>query len=520
MEPATAKIESLRCSLQAELDKQKSPSQRNCMGQFATPIELAMDIQRYAKSHFGESEEVRFIDPAIGTGSFFSALLQTFPPSRINSATGFEVDPHYGVPTAKLWSSSKLIVHLKDFTRAITPKKREKFNLLICNPPYVRHHHIPKDEKQRLNFRAWNTCGEKINGLAGLYCYFLALSHPWMSEGGLAGWLIPSEFMDVNYGVAIKRYLLKKVTLMHIHRFDPTDLQFGDALVSSVVVWFLNHPPGTGHRVRFSLGGTLECPKEECTVPIEALQPDAKWTHFPGDGSGQVNTGPVLGDLFKIRRGVATGGNKYFILSEDEIESRGLTMKAFRPILPNPRHMQNGEIRSDRLGNPILDRRLFLLDPQWTENEIEARYPQLWSYLEEGKELGIANRYICRHRTPWYRQEKRPPAPFVCTYLGRSDGKTRNPFRFFLNNTNATAANAYLMLYPNESTTLCLQMRPELKRRVWMLLNQISPDAMLKEGRVYGGGLFKMEPRELGSVPARPIADLLFQSGTLTMNVG
>jgi hypothetical protein len=42
--------------------------------------------------------------------------------------------------------------------------------------------------------------------------------------------LIPSEFMDVNYGAAVKRYLLNKVTLLHIHRFDPHDVQFGDAL--------------------------------------------------------------------------------------------------------------------------------------------------------------------------------------------------------------------------------------------------------------------------------------------------
>lgn len=49
---------------------------------------------------------------------------------------------------------------------------------------------------------------------------------------------MPSEFMDVNYGASVKRYLLDKVTLLHIHRFDPKEVQFGDALVSSAVVWF------------------------------------------------------------------------------------------------------------------------------------------------------------------------------------------------------------------------------------------------------------------------------------------
>ena len=40
----------------------------------------------------------------------------------------------------------------------------------------------------------------KLSGLAGLYAYFIGLTHPWMEPGALAGWLIPSEFMDVNYG--------------------------------------------------------------------------------------------------------------------------------------------------------------------------------------------------------------------------------------------------------------------------------------------------------------------------------
>ena len=48
--------------------------------------------------------------------------------------------------------------------------------------------------------------------------------------------------MDVNYGKAVKHYLLSRVTLLHIHRFDPNDVQFADALVSSAVVWFRNKP--------------------------------------------------------------------------------------------------------------------------------------------------------------------------------------------------------------------------------------------------------------------------------------
>ncbi len=505
-------LETRRLLIQEKLDANRDTAVRNRMGQFATPTSLAVDIQHLAKAYLSKNESVRFIDPAIGTGSFYSALLNVFPQSNIDSAVGYEIDPYYGEPASELWNETGLDIRLGDFTQADTPETAKKFNLLICNPPYVRHHHIVSNEKQRLKLRTLDACGVTISGLAGLYCYFLGLSHAWMADGGLAAWLIPSEFMDVKYGASVKYYLLDKVTLLHIHRFDPNDVQFGDALVSSAVVWFRNELPKVGHEVCFTYGGTLEQPKLERWVPAEELRHDPKWTGYPIKESYETNKGLVLGDFFKIKRGLATGGNDYFILPMHEILRRELPMEAFKPILPSPRYVPTDEIDGDQYGNPLLTQCLFLLDPPWEEHEIRKHYPKLWAYLEEGKTKGIADRYLCQHRTPWYTQEYRPPAPFVCTYLGRSNKKNGKPFRFILNNSEATAANVYLMLYPKGNFEHILKDKPELKRQVWQFLNDICPQAMLEEGRVYGGGLHKLEPKELGNVPAGAIAELLPES--------
>lgn len=185
-----------------------------------------------------------------GTGSFYSALNRVFPAERIVRACGYEIDPHYGHEALRLWQATSLTLHLTDFTRATPPvSEQDKFNLLICNPPYVRHHHIPTAEKNRLLALVRQATGIQLSGLTGLYGYFMLLCHAWMAEGGLAGWLIPSEFMDVNYGRQIKRYLLEQVTLLRIHRFQSEDIQFDDAMVSLVVVWFRNQPPPTEHHV-------------------------------------------------------------------------------------------------------------------------------------------------------------------------------------------------------------------------------------------------------------------------------
>ena len=501
-------IETRRLELQRDLDSAKTQAERNRMGQFATPTALARDILSYAKRQLGADIGVRFFDPAIGTGSFYSALLEVFPEKRIAAAVGYEIDPHYAIPAAALWQSTGLDVRQADFTRAQAPPDTRRFNLLICNPPYVRHHHIANGDKHRLRSRTRSACGLELSGLAGLYCYFLGLSHRWMANGGLAGWLIPSEFMDVNYGVAVKRYLLDTVSLLHIHRFDPNDVQFGDALVSSAVVWFRKASPIPSHEVRFTYGGSLARPAIERSVPVAALHRDRKWSRYPKADPGVVTDAPVLSDYFTIKRGLATGDNSYFILSAEELERRNLPYEAFRPILPSPRYVSDDEIPADSDGNPLLERRLYLLDCPLAEDDIKTRYPSLWEYLEEGKSRRVAKRYLCRHRRPWYAQENRPAAPLVCTYLGRSDTKSGRPFRFILNNSRATAANVYLMLYPKPQLANAAARRPALMRRVWEFLNAIRPADLLGEGRVYGGGLHKLEPKELGNVPVEGLPEL------------
>ena len=37
----------------------------------------------------------------------------------------------------------------------------------------------------------------------------------------------------------------------------------------------------------------------------------------------------------------------------------------------------------------------------------------------------------------------------------------------------------------------------------WKFLNEIEPAELLDHGRVYGGGLHKLEPRELSGFPAK-----------------
>lgn len=501
-------VEHRRLILQNELDGAKTQKERNRLGQFATPTLLADDVLQYARGLLPEAAPVRFLDPAIGTGSFYSALLRAFPRERIAAAQGFEIDRHYCSPARALWQGEALKLTLGDFTATQPPKADERFNLLICNPPYVRHHHMDKAEKSRLLSATAAACGVEMAGLAGLYCYFLGLSHAWLADDGIAGWLIPSEFMDVNYGRPVKQYLLHQVELLRIHRFDPNDLQFGDALVSSAVVWFRKRRPKAAHEFEFTYGGTLAKPKQSRHVPAAALQGATKWTGLATSPVKIAHEGSRLADFFAIKRGLATGSNSFFIMTRAQIKERGLPMKFFKSILPSPRYVETDIIEREPDGAPKIERQQFMLDCRLPESDLEARYPKLWAYLQTGKPE-VAETYLCSRRSPWYAQENRPPPPFLCTYMGRGLERRAKPFRFILNRSEATAANVYLLLYPKPALARALEKTPGLALLVWEFLESISPETLLGEGRVYGGGLYKMEPKELANVPANAIAAML-----------
>lgn len=254
-----------------------------------------------------------------------------------------------------------------------------------------------------------------------------------------------------------------------------------------------------------SAGGTLGNPATSELVPVEALRRDAKWFIPRRPLSKHQPSDLRIGDLFSVRRGIATGANDFFIMERSAAARLGIPEEALRPVLPKARTLETDIVEREADGYPQVSPHLCLLDYHLSEDEISVKHPRLMEYLMTARDLGILERNLVRRRHPWYKQEKRAPPPFLCTYMGRVKAEGP-PLRFIWNKSDAVATNTYLMLYPRAALELLLLNEPEVAAEVFTLLQETARETMSGSWRVHAGGLHKIEPRALLEVrfPSNP----------------
>lgn len=313
--------------------------------------------------------------------------------------------------------------------------------------------------------------------------------------------------MDTNYGRLLREYLSHRVTLRRVHRFDASDVQFDDALVTSAVVVLQNRPPRPSDLTEFSFGGSVVEPRDRTLIETTSLNPREKWISYFNGGRQQLERkGPVIADFFRIRRGIATGANNFFIISKDEASDRGIRPESLKPVLPGPRHIRDLVVEADADGYAELEKKLALINCTIPEALLIQADPALASYLADAP-AAVKEGYLVRSRNPWYRQEQRDPSPFICTYMGRGIDEMK-PFRFIMNRSLAVATNLFLMLYPIGTLARYLKDHPERLDAVHQALLSLTAADLRNGGRVYGGGLHKLEPKELAALSAQPIVEV------------
>jgi len=491
-----------RLSDQQDVDASKSAFERNRLGQYSTPFSLAHQMIQYSLPLVTHDQcpMLQFLEPACGSGVFISALRQEYIPHVF--VTGIEIDTMYSNIAKKYFEGDGIRIVTDNFFAFAQKSQQElRFDWLVTNPPYVRHHHVGLQEKTVLQQRVVHTLGIQVSGLAGLYIYYILLADALLKENAIASWLIPSEFLYTNYGQALREYLSTHVTLIRIHKFDSEDVQFDDALVSSCIVTYRKSKPLKSHTFDVTTG-RYATPRIISRQASALWQGQKKWIFFDSSaGKSATMTGPTVGDLFHVTRGIATGNNAYFTLTPEKVEQLQLEHDVLVPLLPSPRYVQDSIIHGNRQGFPTVEKSRYLFSVLDTYEVIEKSHPHAYRYLQEGESKGIHRGALCKGRKRWYLQEKRMPPLYVASYMGRiSERHKTNAIRFYLNRTNAIVTNGFICLYPKPFLARLLEGDFVKQEELLEVLNTIGVEDIVCKGRSYGGGLLKIEPKELSCI--------------------
>jgi len=205
---------------------------RRALGQFFTPFEVAAFMSEWLLS--GPGNDLNILDPAAGFGIFERAIhLQNNEMGKKLSFDLWEIDE-------KIAEALTLIIQDMGITGDLvvgdflSGEWSVRYDGIIANPPYSKHHHIEDKSKVYQDIRVHTFF--KFSIQTNIYCWFLVKALNLLADGGRLAFIIPSEFQNANYGEKVKSYLLETGLIRSLINVDFRESVFDSALTTSIIV--------------------------------------------------------------------------------------------------------------------------------------------------------------------------------------------------------------------------------------------------------------------------------------------
>jgi adenine-specific DNA-methyltransferase len=472
-------------SIESDYSKSISLEHRKRFAQFFTPFSIANVM---AKWILGNKQLKTVLEPAFGLGVFSRAILSQNKEINIK---GFEVDETiFGNAKEYFDDFENVNIHLQDY---MYNDWKNKYDGIICNPPYFKFHDY--DNKNILKEIETNLkC--KLNGFTNLYTLFLLKSIHQLSKNGRCAYIIPSEFLNSDYGKLVKTYLIRSKTLRHIIVIDFEENVFDDALTTASIILCAND--NLTDKVQFSNIQTLQDlskideiinkypnpSQTEQTFSFTELNPEIKWkAYYQKQNSIKFKNLVPFSTYAKVVRGIATGSNEYFTFNLSKAKEFNIDEQYLLPCICSAKDAKTSFFTTQDFEElKKNDKSVFLFNAQNSTDK------NISSYIQKGESEGINKRFLTASRTPWYSLENRKPAPIWVSVFNRSG------LRFIRNEANISNLTSYHCIYPKQTS---LFSEIDIDLLFAYLLTDTAKQIFEDNSRQYGNGLQKFEPNDL-----------------------
>ena len=445
---------------------------RKRFAQFFTPEAIADFMARWV---LDGRKKMDVLEPAFGLGAFSRSLFKQNPKVRV---VGYEADEtiyNYAAENVAQ-AGSDVLLYNEDYLRA---SWKDKYDGIICNPPYLKFHDYDNASLVPL---VNGQLGIRLNGFTNLYTLFLLKSISQLRDGGRMAYIVPSEFLNSDYGVEVKRALLRSGVLRHVVVVDFTQCAFDDALTTACIL--LCHKDGSLSEVRFShvsdVGQLQASLADYSAWAADQLKPETKWKqYYEGARSADYRHLVSFSTFAKVSRGIATGANDYFTFRESKKELYGIPERCLMRCVCHSTDVHGLFFTDDdfqRLSHS--DKAVYLFNGCADGADEHVR-----EYISLGEETGADKRYLTASRKPWYAIENRKPSPIWVSVFNRKG------LRFVRNIAGVSNLTTFHCVYDAGVVDIDVLFG--------YLVTNVSKEIFMDNSRQYGNGLVKFEPNDL-----------------------
>lgn len=200
------------------------------LGQVWTPRKLAeLMASRVLLEIDCNQKKIKILDPSVGPATFFNAF-DTVLQDKF-SFLGLDVDQEIIDYCRGYVKSSGVVKFQKcDFLAA---KINEKYDVIIANPPYIRHELLSKKYKEKTLFPLIDRTGFRISKKSNYFSYFLLKSLECLSENGALCFLVYDSILHTAYGKQLLNFIDENFFLVEKIQ---TKAPFEDVLIDAVIL--------------------------------------------------------------------------------------------------------------------------------------------------------------------------------------------------------------------------------------------------------------------------------------------
>lgn len=180
-------------------------------------------------------------------------------------------------------------------------------NMVVMNPPYVRHEAIPERSK------AYYTAKYELDKKSDLYAYFLMRALQLVSEDGVVSVISSDKWLEAGYGVSLQRKLKDNLIAIYGQR----ERSFG-ADINTIITVYAKEKKDLPVHFTYLESYAGDDVRQDMAIERRDLKP-GRWFYLrAGSRFFLEKVLPrlkhKLGDFAEVRFGVKTGADKFFYM--------------------------------------------------------------------------------------------------------------------------------------------------------------------------------------------------------------